>query len=672
MKRRIRGVMAAVLAFVMCLGYVPAQTVEVQAAENLIVNGNFDDPDNLEVWNGGGHNGGATVTAEVSDTPIGPNKIMTYGKITNRTSNYNAFAYDVAGLVEEGVMYNFSFWIMLDAQDYKDAPEAQRTVEISPHIKVNGKDDYSQGVNGTVRQVLEPGVWTQLTGTFSSSWSDGLEVLALRFLEQGENWGSGPGVQGTYYLTGVELYVPDKSPELIQKGIVDLKNVVNKKLGEDGDFIVGAAITADDLGDIEAMGLVKKHFNAVTIGNELKPDAMFGYAAANPKTETVIFNGEELLVPVLDYSRADTVLNYIVRWNIENPDDMIKVRGHVLLWHEQTPEWFFHEDYDLAKPLVTAEQMSKRLEWYIASMAAHFNVPGSKYDGLFYAWDVVNEAVSDGTGTYRSDKENSMWWKVYQSNEFIIQAFRFANKYMPEDIDLYYNDYGDIGVRKSQGIAQLLRDVKEAEGTRIDGMGMQAHYTLMNELVSDFENAVRLYAGIVDQVQITEWDFAASPNYIPNEIGTQEEYIRQAKTYHSFYEAIQKLREEGINFSGFTFWGIIDKNSWLQDRYALEQIPLLFDNGYQVKPAFWAFADEARFQKLVNPTPTPAPATPTPEPTEAPAEVTNPSATPVPTDVPASETPASTEDGMDMTVVAVVAVLLLCGAGAVIMKRKRG
>ena len=144
----------------LCLGFFPVKPIQTQAAENLIVNGNFDDPDNLEIWNGGGHNGGATVTCEVSDTPIGPNNIRTYGKITNRDSNYNAFAYDITGLIENGLIetggiYKYSFWIMLDAEDYKDAPEAQRTVEISPHKREKGSSDsYSSFVGGTGRKVF--------------------------------------------------------------------------------------------------------------------------------------------------------------------------------------------------------------------------------------------------------------------------------------------------------------------------------------------------------------------------------------------------------------------------------------------------------------------------------------------------------------------------------------
>ena len=679
MRRSIKRIAAAVLAMVLgfgSLGNIGQVRKAEAASENLIINGDFDDPDNLAVWNV--HQNGATITAEVSDTPIGDNKVKTYGKITNRTSNYQCFAQDVTAKMERGETYYYTFYVMLDYEDYKDAPAEQRSVEISPHVRTNMGDNYSQGVGGTVTQTLEPGVWTKFTGTFSPTWNGELQMIALRFLEQGTNYGSGPGVMGTYYITGVELYLQDKEPELIQKGIVSLDKAVNKKLGAGGDYIVGAAVAGSEAMDIEAMGLITKHFNALTLGNELKPEFLLAqsYKPDGP-TETVVFNGEELLVPVLNFDNANRILDMIYKWNNNNPNDTIKIRGHVLVWHSQTPDWFFREDYKGNGALVDKETMTKRLEWYIASVAEHFTGEDSKYAGMFYAWDVVNEAVSDNTGTYRSDKENSMWWAVYQSNEFIIQAFRFANKYLPAEVDLYYNDYGDASPKKSKGIAQLLQDVKEAEGTRIDGMGMQGHYeTQVNPSSTEFENAVRLYAKYVDKIQITEWDLKVSSAYIGTEYSKQEEYARQAKRYRSFYESIMKLREEGINFCGMTFWGTVDKYSWLQDSSTvgggsdgtLEQLPLLFDSEYQAKPAFWAFADEARYNKLVNPTPTP-----TKKPTEAPtptqgAEAT-PALSPEPTQAPA-DTPAQ-GGGILVPVVIVAAVAAVAVFAGIKVAKKR-
>lgn len=680
MRRRVKKAAAVLLAMVLGFGSLSSagQLKKAEAAtENLIVNGNFEDSDNLEAWNV--HQNGATITAEVSDTPIGDNKVYTYGKITNRTSNYQCFAQDVTAKMERGETYYYTFYIMLDYEDYKDAPAEQRSVEISPHVRTNMGDSYSQGVGGTVTQTLEPGVWTKFTGTFSPTWNGELQMIALRFLEQGTNYGSGPGVMGTYYITGVELYQQDKEPELIQKGIVSLDKAVNKKLGADGDYIVGTAVSGEEALDIEVMGLVTKHFNALTLGNELKPQFIFASSYSSvSKTETVVFNGEEMEVPLLDFSSAERILDIIYKWNNNNPNDTIKIRGHVLVWHSQTPEWFFHEDYDESKPLVSAETMSKRLEWYIASVAEHFTGEDSKYAGMFYAWDVVNEAVSDSTGTYRSDKESSMWWAVYQSNEYIIQAFRYANKYMPADVDLYYNDYNDCSSKKVKGIAQLLQDVKDAEGTRIDGMGMQGHYqTQLNPTTAEFEETVRTYAKIVDKIQITEWDLKVSSDYIGTEYSKQTEYTRQAKRYYDFYQSIQKLRAEGINFCGMTFWGVIDTNSWLQSSSTvgggsdgkIDQHPLLFDGEYQAKPAFWAFADETRYNKLVNPTPTPTPKpTEAPEPTEG-AELT-PALSPEPTQTPADTPAQGGGTVVTVVIVAVVAAVAVLG-GVLVAKKKR-
>ena len=568
---------------------------------NLVKCPDFAEGEDISPWYR--DRGNATITAEAGAEPV-YGDVASYGKITDRTTNYECFSQDVTGLVEKDKDYVYSFYVMLDAADYGDAPSQQRCVEISPYITADGNTVYSQGCSGTVSQVLEPGVWTHFTGTYTPTWSGELEQVVIRILEQGTEYGQGEGVMGTYYMTGMELRAQETQDSVIQTDVPRLRDAVPGELGE--AFTIGTSIVNSDLKDGDTMALVTRHFNAITLGNELKPDAMFGYSNQKcPGTETVTLNGESLEVPKMDYSRAERTLDAIYDWNQSHPDDLIKVRGHVLVWHSQTPEWWFHEDYDPDKPYADTETMNRRLEWYIKTMAEHFTGQDSKYHGMFYGWDVVNEAVSDGVSRYRNAAENSSWWAVYQSNEFIINAFRYANQYMDPAVELYYNDYNEWFTAKRAGIVQLLKDVQEAEGTRIDGMGMQGHYqTVGSPTMEEFAKAARAYAAVVGQVQITELDMKASSNYDGTEATREAEFATQGLRYRELYETVKSLREEGVNISNITLWGVVDKNSWLQTFNAVggaadgknKQCPLLFDDDYQVKPAYWAFVDGSRLE----------------------------------------------------------------------------
>lgn len=384
--------------------------------------------------------------------------------------------------------------------------------------------------------------------------------------------------------------LPDDGEETVEKGVeydlYDLRDKVGATVGS--DFHIGTAISYQEFADSMEMELVTKHFNSVTLGNELKPDSML---KAGAEKQEVTINGQTILFPVLDYSNPERYLDFFVAWNAEHPEKQIKIRGHVLTWHSQTPEWFFHEDYDASKPYVSPEVMSLRHEYYIKSVAEHFTGAGSKYAGMFYGWDVVNEAVSDSTGTYRNDSENSSWWAVYQSPEFITNAFVFANKYFPADVELYYNDYNETSDNKSKGIAALLTAVKNTPGARIDACGMQGHYQISdNPTIAQFTKAARLYAGIVGAVQVTELDFKGATS------STDE---RLTARYKDFYDAIRRLKADNVNVTGMTIWGVVDKHSWLQTANGAgggsttnsKQYPLLFDNNYKAKGAFYAIAE---------------------------------------------------------------------------------
>ena len=352
---------------------------------------------------------------------------------------------------------------------------------------------------------------------------------------------------------------------------VGIRDCVTKEdaLGEGAVF--GTCIGLGDISDDALMQLIYDNYNAVTLENELKPDAMLGHSN----------NG----VPTLDHSRADAILDTILEHNTKDPERPIRVRGHVLVWHSQTPDWFFREDYDSNKDYVSSDEMNTRMEWYIRSMLEYYTGENSKYADLFYGWDVVNEAISDRTGSYRSDTEGSTWWKIYGSNEYIINAFRYANMYAPSDLDLYYNDYNDCDKKKIAGILKLIDDVKAAEGTRLDGFGMQGHYGMNAPTAETIEECARRYASAVDKIMITELDVKTSMFFKNNEEGIRKEYERQADYYASIYDVLKKLHKDGIDVAGLTFWGVIDTRTWL----GKPNCPLLFDGQYQPKPAYYVF-----------------------------------------------------------------------------------
>ena len=371
---------------------------------------------------------------------------------------------------------------------------------------------------------------------------------------------------------------------------VSLRDAVASAEGLGEDAICGTCIGLPGIGDERLLSLVEEHFNAVTLENELKPDSLFGNnkeRIPGGSLHEEELGGRSIMVPTLDHSEADAILDKILEYNDSHPDKPMRVRGHVLVWHQQTPEWFFHTDYDKNKDYVSPEEMNGRLEWYIRSVLTYYTGPESKYSSLFYAWDVVNEAISDRTGSYRTDTEDSSWWKVYGSNEYIINAFRYANLYAPKDIDLYYNDYNECVAKKSKGILTLIEDVKSDPDARIDGFGMQGHYTVNFPTAEDMGKYAKIYADAAGTVMITELDVKTSMLFHGTEDELPKEFERQAAYYAKIYDELIKLKKEGCDIAGITFWGTVDTYSWLNQNGT--HYPLLFDKNYEPKPAFYAF-----------------------------------------------------------------------------------
>ena len=598
--------------------------------DNIIKDGDFASNEAAASWNASV--GNSKITVEEEENEIGDSGLKTYGVINRdpaTATSGDCFSQDITDAVELGEEYQYSFWAKL-SDVYKDAPEEQRNVDFAPFYVSGGEatylGSYSTGVlSGEITKTLTAGEWTKFSGTFNVPKT--ADQIVIRIIEQGTNYGQGDCVKGAYCVTGVSMKKITRPKPEIEKDIPEWKTSVTESLGNDS--IAGTAIMLSEISDDTLMELVEKHFNAVTFGNELKPDALFNYQidGNSVPTKTITFEGEELQVPIvndagdsLDFSRADAMADKILAWNNAHPDQKIRIRGHVLVWHSQTQEWFFHENYDITKPYVNKETMNRRLEWFISSVFDHYfgEAANGKYDGLFYGWDVVNEAVIGNT--YRTDKvsaaeslseirhgNNSSWWHVYESNEFIINAFKYANKYAPANVELYYNDFGETDNTKCEGIVKLINDVKSAEGTRLDALGMQAHYNVDGFSAAQFKSVAKKYAQAAGKVQLTELDFKASSTYDGTAATKESEYTKMAYCHKNLYEAIKALKAEGANVSGITVWGVIEPNSWLHSQSDLgggasgsAQCPLLFDGNYKAKPAYWAYVDASKLQPAIQ------------------------------------------------------------------------
>ena len=366
---------------------------------------------------------------------------------------------------------------------------------------------------------------------------------------------------------------------------------------------------------------ISKHANTITLGNELKPQFLLqwwedninntDYGLLQNKVYFTASNGQTIQVP--DKLNGEALI-YATLNAAKNAG--VKMRGHVLTWHSQTPEGFFREKYSKDGALVSKEVMTARHEWYIktvlecvAQWEIHNGYAGKETGNhLIWAWDVVNEAMADDAGTtYTGTNQNwlrgstsetqgkdpanggSRWYEIYKNEEFIINAFRFANAYAPVDVKLCYNDYNEYQSNKTPAIEKIANLIKAGEAQsiagksvspRLDVIAMQSHVGTSWPSLSEYESALKKFLAIAD-VHVSELDFNAE---------TQQ---AAEKAYADYFKMLKKY---GKNYSGnkitcVTIWGINNESSWINPSNGKTTYPLLFNKvgeTYDTNNSFWA------------------------------------------------------------------------------------
>ncbi len=336
------------------------------------------------------------------------------------------------------------------------------------------------------------------------------------------------------------------------------------------DFKIGAAVNTWQLEGAgayaKAKALITGQFNSITMENQMKPESLLSTENQTRGTDTEVLINEEHLNKVLKLAS----------------DNGLKLRGHTLVWHSQTPSWFFCKDYDANKGFVSKAVMRQRMESYIKNVLTYCQ---TNYPGVVYAWDVANEVVGDD-GKMRTA---SNWYKVYGDASYVTDAFTFARKYAASDVKLFLNDYNEYVAAKRDQIYQLVKGLYD-KGL-CDGVGMQSHYTMDYPTVASVKVAVQKYNQIDPgkiEIQLTELD-------IHNTFRTASGQKAVASRYKALFSMLlDSRRNQNINITGVTFWGLTDGDTWLTGFKGETSYPLLFGADYAAKSTYFAVLDAAK------------------------------------------------------------------------------
>jgi endo-1,4-beta-xylanase len=237
----------------------------------------------------------------------------------------------------------------------------------------------------------------------------------------------------------------------------------------------------------------------------------------------------------------------------------MKIRGHTLVWHNQLPGWLTGGNF-------TRDEVTQILRDHILTLAG-------RYRGRVWAWDVVNEAISDSMGSLRT---GSFWYQAI-GPDYIKLAFQFAREADPA-AKLYYNDYSIEGLNaKSDAVYALVQDLKN-QGVPIDGVGWQMHQVGGFRIQPAHQtNATRL-ADLGLEISLTEMDVRIN---LPV---TSEKLAQQADGYR---DSITFCLAQS-NCKALVTWGFTDKYSWVPGTFAGWGDALIYDATYQPKPAYFA------------------------------------------------------------------------------------
>lgn len=472
--------------------------------------------------------------------------------------------------------------------------EANRTPGGAYALKVTGRAANSDGPSVNLKDMVTVGneytttVWVKLISPASAQLKLTALVndttpyyvsLATQTVNAGGDWVK---LEGTYrYLNkDVTLYVESPNSAAASYYIDDfsfvntgLQTIVPLKDVYKNGFLLGNVPGNSDLNPGNGQNaFFNYHFNSVTFGNEMKPDAL-------QKTKGTY-----------TFTRSDDMVAKSQAMGME-------VHGHVLVWHSQTPAWFTQQvdasgnalKDQAGNPLYLTRSEA------LANMRTHIKTVMEHYGDKVISWDVVNEAMQDGPPAVSDWKDalRKSPWYYSVGPDFVEQAFLAAREVLDSNQDLkgiklYYNDFNDEFPEKRDAIYDMVKEMNDRYAQThpgkllVDGIGLQSHYD-MRTSPANVEAAIEKYASLGVEISISELDVLAGMNSSLS----AEWAEKQASLYAQLFQIYNKHADK---IARVTLWGYTDNTSW-----RASQNPLPFTGSLAPKPAYYAIIDPEKY-----------------------------------------------------------------------------
>ena len=455
-------------------------------------------------------------------------------KVTGRQQPYDGAKINVLGKMHPGSTYTISVWVKLVPG------EQPAQMRVSLERTSGGSTQYITVVPNTT---VTADQWVRLTNQYTlTGTADQL------FLYVESNSGT-----PSFYIDDFELTYNAPLPQLpIQTDIPSLKDVFA------GQFDIGAAVEPSQFDSPLHVQLLTKHFNSLVAENVMKPESL------------APSEGQ------YNWANADRIVQFA-------REHGMKLRFHTLVWHQQTPDWFFKDanGNDMTPTPENKRLLLQRLENYIRAVVG-------RYKNDAESWDVVNEVIDPNQP---DGMRRSKWYEI-TGLDYIRVAFRVTREVAGPNAKLFINDYNTHDPKKREFLYNLVTQLR-SEGVPIDGVGHQTHINIESPSIELIKQSIERFAAIGLDNQITELDVSVYTNdqqsysTVPDSV-----LMTQAYRYQDLFDAFRQLSDK---ISNVTFWGIADDHSWLHNRpIPRTDAPFLFDRQLQAKPAYWGVVDPSQ------------------------------------------------------------------------------